>query len=113
MAKELIPLVLDIGVWELYLEKTWILLQSDNLSSVTTVNKGSCKATVVTHLLRCMWYFVVNFDVDIVFSRNSANEELQLCTAFIRPFIILTVKPFFSSDSILSKIGKYTEMVCT
>ena len=46
MAKELVPIVLAIAVWSPYLEKNTLLLQCDNLSLVTAINKGACRERV-------------------------------------------------------------------
>ena len=65
MAKEFVPIVLNIAVWALYLKETSIFLQSDHLSLVTAINKGSCRDVAVVYLLRCT-YVVFVFNIEIV-----------------------------------------------
>ena len=108
LIKELVPIVLSIAVWGPYLKKTSILLQSDNLSLVTAINKGSCTDAAVMYLLRWMWFFVAHFDITIVakhlprvdnlvadkLSRNSADQTFLSsaglsCVPTPLPFSIL------------------------
>ena len=65
MAKELIPILLSCTVWGPKLSQTRVLFQCDNLSLVSAISKGSSKETYVMHLLRCLWFFVAYFDVDM------------------------------------------------
>ena len=83
MAKELVLIVLGFAVWGPYLEKTLILLQSDNLSLVTAINKGSCRDIVVMHLLRCMWFFVAYFDIDIV-AKHLPGKKQRCCRQTVK-----------------------------
>ena len=62
--------------------KNTLLLQCDNLSLVTAINKGACRERVVMHLLRCMWFFVAHFDINIVAKHlpgkdNTAADKLS------------------------------------
>ena len=82
MAKELVPIVLAVTVWGPYLKKNAVLLQCDNLSLVTAINKGACKDILVMHLLRCMWFFVAHFDISIMAKHlpgkdNTAADKLS------------------------------------
>ena len=76
MAKELVPIVLAIVVWGPYLRKNTLLLQCDNLSLVTAINKGACRDRVVMHLLRCMWFFVAHFDINIVAKHLPGKDNI-------------------------------------
>ena len=57
MAKELVPVVLMMAVWGPLLARQNVLLQtvqSDNLSLVTSINKGTAKPPLVMHLLHSL-----------------------------------------------------------
>ena len=68
MVKELVPVVLSCVVWAPLLAKKNVLLQCDNLSLVTAINKGSAKAPIVMHLLRCLWFFSAYFNITLTAS---------------------------------------------
>ena len=92
MAKELVPIILSCCVWGPYFARRSILCQCDNYSLVVAINKGSSKDPLVMHLLRCLWFFVAFYDINIVaehiagktnqvadmLSRNQANQFLSL-----------------------------------
>jgi len=59
MAKELVPVVLMTAVWRPLLARLQVLLQCDNLSLVTSINKGTAKPPLVMHLLCCLWFFMI------------------------------------------------------
>ena len=65
MAKELVPILLSCIVWGPVLAKHRALFQCDNLSLVAAICKGSSKDKVVMHLLRCLWFFIAYFDIDL------------------------------------------------
>ena len=65
MAKELAPIILCCAVWGPLLSKTKILFQCDNMSVVAAIKKGSAKDDTVMHLLRCLWFFVAYYDIDV------------------------------------------------
>ena len=76
MAKELVPIVLAIVVWGYQLARKDILVKSDNLNVVTAINKGSCREAVVMHLLRCMWFFVAQFDIRVVAEHLPGKDNI-------------------------------------
>ena len=76
MTKELFPIVLAIVVWRYQLARKGILVKSDNLNVVTAINKGSCREAVVMHLLRCMWFFVAQFDIRVVAEHLPGKEDV-------------------------------------
>ena len=65
MAKELVPILLSCIVWGPVLAKYRALFQCDNLSLVAAICKGSSEDKVVMHLLRCLWFFIAYFDIDL------------------------------------------------
>jgi len=65
MAKELVPILFSCAIWGPRLAKHVVLFQCDNLSLVSAISKGSSRDTDVMRLLRCMWFFVAFFDIDI------------------------------------------------
>ena len=65
MVKELAPIVLSFAVWGRYLSGRHILFECDNSSVVSAVNKHYTREHNAMHLLRCLWFFVAHFDIDI------------------------------------------------
>ena len=65
MAKDLALIILCCAVWGPLLSKTKILFQCDNMSVVAAIKNGSAKDDTVMQLLRCLWFFVVYYDIDI------------------------------------------------
>ena len=74
--KELVPIVLAIVVWGYQLARKDILVKSDNLNVVTAINKGSCREAMVMHLLRCMWFFVAQFDIRVVAEHLPGKDNI-------------------------------------
>ena len=75
MAKELVPVVLSCAVWGPFMAKQSVLLQCDNLSLVTAINKGSAKPPIVMHLLRCLWFFCAYFDIILTASHIAGTAN--------------------------------------
>ena len=65
MAKELVPILVSCVVWGPRLAKHNVLFQCNNLSLVSALSKGSSKDTDVMRLLRCLWFFVAFFDIEL------------------------------------------------
>jgi len=65
MAKELVPITLSCAVWGTKLSRAKVLFQCDNLGLVAAISKGSSRDKDVMHLLRCMWFLVACFDIDV------------------------------------------------
>ena len=53
------------SVWGLRLSKCRVLFQCDNLSLVSAIANGYSRDKGVMRLLRCMWFFVACFDLDL------------------------------------------------
>ena len=65
MAKELVPIAFSCAAWGPKLTRTRVLIQCDNLGLVTAIAKGSSRDKDVMRLLRCMWFLVAYFDIDL------------------------------------------------
>ena len=65
MAKELVPITFSCAVWGPKLTRTRVLIQCDNLGLVAAISKGSSRDKDVMRLLRCMWFLVAYFDIDL------------------------------------------------
>ena len=65
MAKELVPILLSAVTWGPQLARSITLFQCDNLSLVTAISKGSSREPKVMQLLRCLWFFVAFFDIEL------------------------------------------------
>ena len=65
MAKEMAPILLSCGVWGHLLARSKVRFECDNSSVVAAIQKGSAKDDTAMHLLRCLWFLVVHFDIDI------------------------------------------------
>ena len=60
MVKELLPIVLGAAVWGSYLGRKTVMFQCDNSLY------SSSKDPASMHLLRCLWFFMVYYDIDLV-----------------------------------------------
>ena len=66
MAKELVPIIISCAVWGRSLAKKRIEVKCDNQSLVIAINKGTARDSLVIHLLRCLWFFIAIFDIDLI-----------------------------------------------
>ena len=110
MVKELVPIVLSCAVWGKQLAGHRVLFECDNSSVVAAVNRQSTKAPESMRLLRCLWFFVAYFDLDVKcrhipgannctadhLSRNNLHaffclhpQGLQQCTWLPQPLLQL------------------------
>ena len=80
MAKELVPIVISCATWDPLLTRKRIEFQSENMSLVTAINKGSTKGSTVMYLLRCLWFFTALFNFEIksthIASVNNDTAEM-------------------------------------
>ena len=84
MAKELVPIVLSTAIWGPQLARHRVLYQCDNLGVVSALHKGSAKDPIVMNLLRCLWFFIAHYDIDltcehIAGSQNNTADDLSRC----------------------------------
>ena len=82
MANELVPVALMMAVWGPLLARQNVLLQCDNLSLVTSINKGTVKPPLVMHLLRNLWFFTAHYDTALTATHilgvtNTAADQLS------------------------------------
>ena len=63
--KEMAPILLSCGVWGHLLARSKVRFECDNSSVVAAIQKGSAKDDTAMHLLRCLWFLVAHFDIDI------------------------------------------------
>jgi len=91
MAKELVPIVLATAVWGPRFAKSTVLFQCDNFGVVSALRKGSAKEKTVMHLLRCLWFFVAYYDIEVLAEHipgisNPTADHLSRCkmSAFFR-----------------------------
>ena len=49
-----------------YLAKLRVQFDCDNTGVVAAIQKGSAKDDTSMHLLRCLWFFVSHYDIDII-----------------------------------------------
>ena len=82
-----------------------VLFQCDNQSVVAAIQKGSSKDGSVMHLLRCLWFFVAYYDIDITsahtagianttadhISRNNLSSFFSKSTGTTTPHITATI----------------------
>ena len=78
MAKELIPILFSCVVWAPLLAKHSVLVQYDNLSLVEALAKGSYRDPEVMRLLRCLWFFVAFYDIELQVTNIAGSLN---CTA--------------------------------
>ena len=104
MAKELVPIMFSCAIWAPLLARSHTEFQSDNLSLVEAINKGTSKDPTVMHLLRCLWFLQALFNIAIIASHIPGSKMLQLiCCPGIRQKIsaeTLTVFPHAGANSI-------------
>ena len=65
MAKEMAPIILSCGVWGPHLSKSLVKFKCNNTSVVAAICKGSARDDTSMHLLKCLWFFVAHYDIDI------------------------------------------------
>ena len=84
MAKEMVPIVLSCAVWGRQLYRKTVLFQCDNTGVVAAVRKGSAKEAMVMCLLRCLWFFVAHYDMNIIIEHipGASNEAADHLSRF-------------------------------
>ena len=84
MANELVPIVLSTEIWGPRLARHRVLYQCDNSGVVSALHKGSAKDPIVMNILRCLWFFIAHYDIDltckhIAGSQNNTADDLSRC----------------------------------
>ncbi|MBF2755157.1 MAG: hypothetical protein ISN29_07865 [Gammaproteobacteria bacterium AqS3] len=62
-AKELVPIVMAIALWGHRCAHSRISLYSDNLAVVQCLESGSAKDRILSHLLRCLFFFLARHQI--------------------------------------------------
>ena len=82
-AKELVPVVIAIALWEGQWQRTTLLVTSDNIAVVAALTSGAGKDTTLMHLLRCLHFFLAHFDIRLI-GRYLAGEDNSAADALSR-----------------------------
>ena len=75
--KELLPVVLAAAVWERQWAGQHVLFISDNMAVVSTLSAQSTRKTMLSHLLRCLFFWEARFN----FSHSAEHLAGKLNTA--------------------------------
>ena len=81
-AKELFPIVVAISIWGPFISEKCIFIYSDNSAVVSTLSSRSAKDKFMSHLLRCLFFFMAHYNVayrvfHLAGKRNSAADALS------------------------------------
>lgn len=63
-AKELLPIVMAMGLWGQAWKGTCVQLRSDNQAVVAALRRRSARDSQMMHLLRCMFFFMAQFQFE-------------------------------------------------
>ena len=65
-AKELLPMVASAAIWEKEWSGKTVLFCCDNMAAVIAVTSRSSKDHMMTHLLRCLFFFQAEFKFEYI-----------------------------------------------
>ena len=65
-AKEMVPVVIAVAVWGKQWPSRAVLVKSDNMAVVASLNSGACKDQSLMHLLRCLHFFSAHYQLKVV-----------------------------------------------
>lgn len=65
-AKELVPIVMAVAMWGAEWQASTVLIRSDNDAVVSSLSSGSAKDATLMHLLRCLHFYLAQFDIRVV-----------------------------------------------
>ena len=65
-SKEMVPVVIAVALWGAAWQSSSVLVCSDNIAVVCAISSGAAKDPLLMHLLRCLHYFLAQFDVSLV-----------------------------------------------
>ena len=63
--KELLPIILACAVWGKSLNNGRVTVHCDNLGTVAVVNSGYSKVPQIMHLLQCLFFIRVHFQIEL------------------------------------------------
>ncbi len=64
--KELLPIVLAVALWGYLWKGVTVSCKCDNMAVVVIVNSGRSKMDKAMHLMRCLSFFLAQWDVTLV-----------------------------------------------
>ena len=96
--KELLPILFAVAVWGPHWVGRLVVCQCDNMAVVSVVNSGYSRDNAMMHLLRCLFFMVAHFQIQIkavhvagvvnvaayALSRNDISRFLQVVPAATR-----------------------------
>ena len=65
-AKEMVPVVISIAIWEAQWTKCGVLVRSDNMAVVHCLTSGTARDPLLMHLLRCLHFATATHQIYIV-----------------------------------------------
>ena len=109
-AKELVPIVISAGLWGPWLVRKHICFHADNEGVVKVLQKQHAKSPLLTHLLRCLYFYTSYFNfhysaehiagVENVKADAISRNNLTVISSFA-PQIRQTLVPATVTDFIL------------
>ena len=75
-AKELIPITMACAIWGAQWSGLTIKVHCDNKAVVDLINSGYTRETLLSHLLRCLFFFVARFDFTLVASHIPGKDNV-------------------------------------
>lgn len=63
--KELLPILFAVAVWGPQWVGRLVMCQCDNMAVVSVVNSGYARDTAMMHLLRCLFFMVAHFHIQV------------------------------------------------
>ena len=81
-AKQLVPIVIAIAIWGAEWQASTVFIRSDNQAVVSSLSLGSAKDATLMHQMRCLHFYVAQFDIrvvarDLVGVENTAADALS------------------------------------
>lgn len=73
-AKELLPIVVAVGIWGPYWVGSTVLCHCDNLAVVGAVQGDYCKDNAMAHMLRCLFFLEAKFNLRLA-AKHVAGVE--------------------------------------
>ena len=65
-SKEMVPVVIAVALWGAVWQSSSVLIRSDNMAVVCAISSGAAKDPLLMHLLRCLHFFLAQFDISLV-----------------------------------------------
>ena len=107
-AKELLPIVVAIAIWDPLLSRSCIFIYSDNQAVVSALSSRSAKDKYLSHLLRCLFFFLAHFNVSYR-GFHLAGKRNRAANALSR--VGLGTKVFNSLQTFVSKPSRILRLI--